>query len=245
MIERGPEFGRDFVPDSEEHDHEEGKRRLTKRWFKKTLPNGCTIPRKWLMYSKSLESIFCFPCMLFAKIKTRISDQYRGFCDWSHLNPQISEHENSKEHRQSYIDWRDFEKRLNLGGFIDDDFERFVKSEKQKWCHILKVAMDAVLFCASNSLALRGTNEVIGDLRCGNFLNVIELISKYDPIIKQHIKSHNKNQVTYFSSKIQNEIISLMAGKIRTTILTKIKKAKYYSISFDCTPDQAHDEQMS
>ena len=124
LIERGPDFGIDSVPESEE-----GKRYLTKRWFSKTLPNGCSISRKWLLYSKRSESIFCFPCMLFAKKKTSISDQNKGFSDWRHLHPRISDHENSKEeHRQSYIDWRDFEKRLNLGGFIDDDFDKFVKN---------------------------------------------------------------------------------------------------------------------
>lgn len=36
---------------------------------------------------------------------------------------------------------------------------------------------------------------------------------------------------------IQNEIITLIGNKIKNEIINGIKKAKYYTILFDCTPD--------
>lgn len=36
-----------------------------------------------------------------------------------------------------------------------------------------------------------------------------------------------------------------MGQKVRQTVFENIKKAKYYSILFDCTPDKSHQEQMT
>lgn len=36
-----------------------------------------------------------------------------------------------------------------------------------------------------------------------------------------------------------------MGQQVRQTILNQIKKSKYFSILFDCTPDKSHQEQMS
>lgn len=47
------------------------------------------------------------------------------------------------------------------------------------------------------------------------------------------------------SSTIQNEIIALLGDKILIEIVRRVKKAKYFSIIMDCTPDKGHTEQLS
>jgi len=96
-------------------------------------------------------------------------------------------------------------------------------------------------------LALRGKSGIIGENNCGIFLNTIELISHYHPLLAEHISimKSKKGSISYFSPKIQNEIINLMGEKVRNEIISKIKDAKYFSIIFDCTPDLSHKEQMS
>ena len=42
-----------------------------------------------------------------------------------------------------------------------------------------------------------------------------------------------------------NEFIHMMASTVRQSLLRSIRKAKYYGLMFDSTPDQAHREQMS
>ncbi|GBO38570.1 hypothetical protein AVEN_20758-1, partial [Araneus ventricosus] len=39
---------------------------LSKDWFHKVLPNGEKINRLWLMLGKSMNSLYCLPCKLFA-----------------------------------------------------------------------------------------------------------------------------------------------------------------------------------
>ncbi len=44
---------------------------------------------------------------------------------------------------------------------------------------------------------------------------------------------------------IQNELIALVGEKTKDAILQKVKKAKYFSVIMDGTPDISHNEQFS
>jgi len=85
----------------------------------------------------------------------------------------------------------------------------------------------------------------------GNFLRLIELIAKFDPVLKDYISmsaptvERTKRKHTYLSHSIQDELMTKMAEKVKLEIISKIKKAKYYSILLDCTPEVSHQEQLS
>lgn len=42
---------------------------------------------------------------------------------------------------------------------------------------------------ASRGLALRGENERLGSNQNGNYLGILELLSKYGPFLKEHINT--------------------------------------------------------
>jgi len=227
------------------------RRSFEGKWFYKTIKNGEKIRRQWLIYSISKDAIYCFPCLLFSnKNKIRTSSFWDGgFSDWKHLNPRIGKHENSDYHSNCVNDWKEFEKRLEDGKTIDDELQQIIQNEKNKWRHILKIVTRIILFCSNNNLPLRGSSEKMYNQNCGIFLNLIELVSHYDTILFDHIKSINscssKNKLSYFSLTIQNELIILLGKKVKNEALDRIKRAKYFSILFDCTPDVSHKQQLT
>jgi hypothetical protein len=84
-------------------------------------------------------------------------------------------------------------------------------------------------------------DDKIGAPNAGVFLDIPEIISYYSTALKDMISKHNASSVNYFSNKIQNAFISLLESKV----LAEIKKAKYFSLLFDCIPSVSHHEQMS
>ena len=59
---------------------------------------------------------------------------------------------------------------------------------------------------------------------------MVKLFAKFDPVIKEHLRQIQCEAIHdhYLGKTIQNELINLMGSKVRETIITWIKKAKYY-----------------
>ena len=74
---------------------------------------------------------------------------------------------------------------------------------------------------------------------------MITLLVKHNPTLNNHLDQLKNRQVFYLSKTIQNEIIDILARKVRANIINEIKQANYFTIMFDCTPDVSDTEQMS
>ena len=75
----------------------------------------------------------------------------------------------------------------------------------------------------------------------------MKFLAVFDPVPREHlgfIESY-PHSTSYLSPGVQNKFIHLMASHVRKNLTEKIKKAKYYGLIFDSTPDQAHREQVS
>ncbi|XP_042465822.1 uncharacterized protein LOC122048298 [Zingiber officinale] len=175
----------------------------------------------YYIYSISLDKIFCFCCKLFKKQKHKIGTQLanEGYNDWHNLSRCLTSHEASKEHMECMTDWLELERRI----------------------------IAIVQRLAKNNLAFRGSCEKLYVENNGLLLPMVDMIAEFDPIMNEHlrrIKDH-ETYTTYLGSRIQNELIEMLAGEVRKKLLAKVKKAKYFSVILNCTPDISHKEQMS
>ena len=90
IVEKGSEFLHN-VNSAFPNFRSKGKcRLLTQFWFEDQLPSGEKITRSWLIYSRLLQSLFCFPCLLFSdspeNMKSYLETIRVGFSNWKKSN---------------------------------------------------------------------------------------------------------------------------------------------------------------
>ena len=140
-----------------------------------------------------------------------------------------------------------------------DVYKRQIKHSKTsvkrlsttRWSCLLYTSsrlLDITLFLAKQNLAFSGHDEGHDSTNKGNFLELVQLLSKYDVVLKEHILhlEHSKSpKVSYMSPDIQNEFISVLSDHVKSKLVNEIKSAKYLGMRFDTTPDISHVDQMS
>ena len=189
------------------------------------MNNGEKCDRKWLMFSESTGCVFCYVCKLFSTDYDNVFVK-SGFYNWKKAKQTIFGHENSKEHIQCMIKWIEF---IKQNTHVDEYMVSQIKREFNYWSAILNRIVAVIRFLAGRGLAFRGHNEVIGSSNNGNYLGMLELLTQFDPVLKQHIDT--------FANKGK--------GNVTENIITEIKKAKYWGIIVDSTPDISHVDQLS
>ncbi|XP_025425934.1 uncharacterized protein LOC112694616 [Sipha flava] len=168
-----------------------------------------------------------------------------GFNNWKKSYENVKEHENSANHRKSMLTWLD---RVNTKHRIDKTMAEKMLNEKKYWVKVLHRVVSVVKFLAVHGLAFEGNDSRLGSPSNGNFLGILEVISEFDPFLKQHMnESANKGSgnVSYFSMRICNEIIDLMANEVLLEITKQLQETKYFGLILDSTPDRAHRDQFA
>lgn len=212
--------------------------------FQRQLCNGEFVNREWLLYSPSKGSVYCFVCRLFSTKESKFSSGC-GYSDWKHAATRIAEHETSPEHNKCMLTYCSRHKKA---GRLDTAMTIQFENEQKYWRNVLQRIVAVVRFLCSRGLPFRGENEILGSQKNGNYLGTLELISEFDPFLKEHIRLHGnagKGNPSYLSATVCDEFITLMGKHVMDKIISELKSAKYYSLSVDSTPDISHTDQLS
>jgi len=67
---------------------------------------------------------------------------------------------------------------------------------------LLQRILDVVMFLGERGLAFRGDSEKIGDTHNGNFLGIVELLARYDPLLQEHVGKVKSAQEKELDSRL-------------------------------------------
>jgi len=233
----------DFSATETTYDADKSSRGCRKEYFyRKQDKTGQLIERNWLCYSPSQSKLFCFYCKLMTDAETFGKT---GCADWRHITMLISRHESSQFHKDAVVAFR---LRKCIQERVDANMVTQITAQEKYWFSVLERTTEVIRFLSERGLAFRGSDETIGSPHNGNYLGIIELISKFDPFLEQHIRAHGnqgRGHASYLSSTIMEELIELMGNEVFARILDELKSAKFYSISVDSTPDISHVDQLT
>ena len=138
---------------------------------------------------------------------------------------------------------------LRLNQTIDAKNIFSFNKEKKKGREILYRLLDITLFLAKQNLTFRGHCEDASSLNKGNFLKTVELLPKYDPVLKEHFMKYTESAkrgfISYLSQSIQNGFISVLANHVKQKLIAEIKDARYFGLMFDSTQGISRIDKMS
>jgi len=225
---------------------DEHKRHFSNFHVYRNCENGEKIKRRWLIYSKTSDKVYCFCCKLF-KPDSGTSLGNSGCNYWKHIGSILSDHEKSTHHFIATSIWIESETRLKKNACIDAQNQHIYEQESLRWTKVFDRLISIILYLAQQNMAFRGTSDKLFQPNNGNFLGLVQLLGKYDDVMADHLRhiSKKSNRKHYCSHEIQDQLINLMANNVRDTIIANLHDAKYYSIITDCTPDISKSEQMS
>ena len=203
---------------------------------------------RWLEYSQERDSAYCYACRIFA-ISAKKSDAFThtGFRDWKHAtgqNGSLAKHDSSHTHRQAMLSWAEYVKNADRNTLIGDRLDSTRCQQIQENRHYLKSIAEVILLCARQDLALRGHRESMESSNRGNFLEILELVTGHDEVVKDKLKNGPRNAI-YTSPNIQNSLVNILGDMVTNVICSGVREAEIFSLLADETKDCSKREQIS
>jgi hypothetical protein len=92
--------------------------------------------------------------------------------------------------------------------------ERDARNAANYWRQVLERIINVI---HSGHLSFRGHREIIRQSNSGNFLSIIQLLARYDPVLKELLEQQ-QGSVKYLSPAIQHKIIYIIAKWVQCDI---------------------------
>ncbi|KAL4083444.1 hypothetical protein QTP88_028760 [Uroleucon formosanum] len=209
-------------------------------------------------YSILKDSVYCFVCSLFPhgpdKLYSNAAWITTGVNQWHKMKNcgakklgKLEQHFSSTSHKACLSDYYQFMTNSNHINIILNRHNRKeaiqLEQEKDFNKNIVIMLFDIARTLARQGLAFRGDGDESG----GNFMQLVKLLSRHNPLMDRWIKETSKRsyKVHYLGPRSQNEFIELLANETRKIIVNEVKKAIIYSVSADTTPDITHEDRLA
>lgn len=244
------------------------------RIYYRQTESGDKFLRKWLSYCLNNNRFYCSICMAFSLDRNSV---------WVHgtsytvkrIYDKIKHHENncrSHEFAVQTFTQITLRNRGDIVDMIDSSRRKIVANNRE----VVARVIDIIIFLAKQNLAFRGKrNESLYDIDIfnefngnnnfknrGNFMELVKLISKYDPVLRLHIEHCTKkrlntinknttqktkgrgNLVTFLSKNMFIKIIDIMRNLIQNKISDEVNSAGFFSLEVDTTQDVSVSDQL-
>ena len=192
-----------------------------------------------LMHYRSTISL-----AFFVILDLLISDHRRGmafvttgFSNWNDGSRKFDKHQKCASHLDAVASLEH-----HGSGKVDELLDRTLKLNKIDAHDMLSHVIEAIRYLARQGLPLRGTYHADSDSSepDSNFWQALKSYTKFsEPLAVLMKRTH-----TYTSPDVQNELLNIMSDFIQREVVTVIKRAKWYSLMLDETPDISGKEQL-
>lgn len=152
-------------------------------------------------------------------------------------------HEKSEGHVNAMFAWGEHKKAILTDSSIRDVLNEAYNKKVQENRKYIKTVAEVLLLTSTQNIAQRGHRETEEADNRGNFLEILEMIAKHDPVVEKKMKG--KQNAKYTSSVIQNEILECLANMVREEIIQEVKESEVFSVIADETKDLKKKEQLS
>lgn len=123
---------------------------------------------------------------------------------------------------------------------INEILDQSIKNNKKENREMLVHVIEAVRYLSRQGLALRGASNDTEFEPNSNLMQLLYSYTKFSP----GLDSLLKKSITFTSPTCVNDILSCMSKLVLRKVVSDIKKAKYYSLMLDETPDVGGKEQL-
>lgn len=180
-------------------------RSFHENWYKKF---------QWLEYSIAADSAFCFACRCFSGNEYNSSQLDKsfyssGFKNWYRGTERLKKHQQSKTHLNSITSLVNFSELKSIDEIIDSN-KTLILNKREVECSenrkIMERLIDVTICLTKGGRLFRGHDEKSDSLHQGLFKEFVNVLAKYDDVLKNHLHLGPKN-AQYISNRIQNDMI--------------------------------------
>ncbi|KAL4118930.1 hypothetical protein QTP88_011808 [Uroleucon formosanum] len=194
---------------------------------------------------RSFNKNWCFKGNGYNNSQVNSCFSVSGFKSWYRSHERFKKHQLSKVHLNATTSFQNFIKSKSIDCQLNSAQIVVLKKneERIKNRNIMRRLIDIVHLLGKTGKPFRGHDENILSNQKGMFREIIDLLARYDDVLKIHLLSGPKN-AQYMSNRIQNDLISLL----HSVMIKKIKsnfENSFISLMADETSDVGHCEQLS